>query len=580
MICNKCGKEFDGKFCPNCGTPVEEQKNNVCPNCGHEKVADGKFCVNCGYNFEENKEYKVENTQIQESNKPSKKEMSVNIGSIKSVIAKVYRYFVACGMVLLGIMALLCLCAPTVIEEFLGMTENWASGFAAISNGDVPDTIISASRMLLVVAIIGLLYGGYQLYLAIKKPYKTIKKYPLWAVDGIISLILIILGGVVSSVAKKEGINGKAGSGFVLCIVMGVFGLVFLALRVFYEIKVFKWEDTRLSEEQIAKAQEKKPIDKEKVKKIAKKVAIPLVIIAVLLAIIAPSVVWAKNIFRVGKVDKINIGDSKEQVVKILGEPYEKSDYRYEYFSDDYIEIDEKGKKLEENLLGNLEQLAKLEEEFKNLVYKYIRVDFDTDGKVTELFFDAEKCESKEDKKVVKSYELITKEVMRYTATDIIYKVKYDDKSFYKGVAVKNFIASNQFVDWTDIWNNKYSGSVCVINNPDILYANSCGENARYECRANGELVITGSGAITKQIDNSDYSGNHSVIIGADITSIDCTSTMFKSPSKVTEVIFEDNSKLASIGNFTFSSCSSLSSIEIPSSVTRIGEKAFYRSGL
>ena len=260
MICNKCGKEFDGKFCPNCGTPVEEQKNKVCPNCGQERVADGKFCVNCGYDFEENKEYKIENTQIQESNKPSKKEIRLNVGSIKSVIAKVYRYFIAGGMALLGLMALLCLCAPTVTEEFLGMAENWASGFAVIGNGDVPDKIINASRMLLIVSLVALLYSGFQLYLAIKKPYKTVKKYALWAVDGIISIILIILGGVVSSVAKKEGINGKAGAGFVLCIVMGVFGLVFLALRIFYELKVFKWEDTGLSEKSTMKSvKNKKP---------------------------------------------------------------------------------------------------------------------------------------------------------------------------------------------------------------------------------------------------------------------------------------------------------------------------------
>ncbi|MBD5100803.1 MAG: leucine-rich repeat protein [Clostridiales bacterium] len=268
MICKNCGKEFNGKFCPYCGTPVEEQSSNVCPNCGSERVSDAKFCVNCGYNFEEKREYKIENTQIQESNQPYKKEKNINTGAIKSVIAKVYRYFVAGGILLLGLMALLCLCAPTVTEEFLGMTENWESGFVAIGNGDVPDTIINASRMLLIVSLVGLLYGGYQLFLAIKKPYRTVKKYPLWAVDGIISIVLIILGGVVSSVAKQEGINGKAGAGFVLCIVMGVFGLVFLALRIVYELKVFKWEDTGLSEEQIAKAQEKKPIDKGKIKKI------------------------------------------------------------------------------------------------------------------------------------------------------------------------------------------------------------------------------------------------------------------------------------------------------------------------
>lgn len=26
MFCSNCGKKFDGKFCPDCGTPVEEER--------------------------------------------------------------------------------------------------------------------------------------------------------------------------------------------------------------------------------------------------------------------------------------------------------------------------------------------------------------------------------------------------------------------------------------------------------------------------------------------------------------------------------------------------------------------------
>ena len=26
MFCSNCGKEFDGKFCPECGTPVKEER--------------------------------------------------------------------------------------------------------------------------------------------------------------------------------------------------------------------------------------------------------------------------------------------------------------------------------------------------------------------------------------------------------------------------------------------------------------------------------------------------------------------------------------------------------------------------
>ena len=49
--CFKCGAEFDGVFCPQCGTKYE--KENTCPNC--QSVVDGgvKFCNYCGYQFEQ-----------------------------------------------------------------------------------------------------------------------------------------------------------------------------------------------------------------------------------------------------------------------------------------------------------------------------------------------------------------------------------------------------------------------------------------------------------------------------------------------------------------------------------------------
>ena len=44
MKCTKCGAEFTGKFCTNCGAPAPT--NNVCPNCGEEIT--GNFCMKCG----------------------------------------------------------------------------------------------------------------------------------------------------------------------------------------------------------------------------------------------------------------------------------------------------------------------------------------------------------------------------------------------------------------------------------------------------------------------------------------------------------------------------------------------------
>lgn len=49
LICLDCGKQYDsGKFCPECGTKLQEiVPELVCPSCG-TKAKSGKFCPECG----------------------------------------------------------------------------------------------------------------------------------------------------------------------------------------------------------------------------------------------------------------------------------------------------------------------------------------------------------------------------------------------------------------------------------------------------------------------------------------------------------------------------------------------------
>lgn len=44
--CLNCGQEFDGKFCPQCGTKWLDPE--ACPKCGAHHAADAKFCQECG----------------------------------------------------------------------------------------------------------------------------------------------------------------------------------------------------------------------------------------------------------------------------------------------------------------------------------------------------------------------------------------------------------------------------------------------------------------------------------------------------------------------------------------------------
>ena len=49
MKCKNCGYEFEGKFCPECGTRAEPEEK--CPVCGTVRQNNQKFCSECGYSF-------------------------------------------------------------------------------------------------------------------------------------------------------------------------------------------------------------------------------------------------------------------------------------------------------------------------------------------------------------------------------------------------------------------------------------------------------------------------------------------------------------------------------------------------
>ena len=46
MYCPNCNKEYDSKFCPECGTKLVERVVMWCSNCNKEH--DSKFCPECG----------------------------------------------------------------------------------------------------------------------------------------------------------------------------------------------------------------------------------------------------------------------------------------------------------------------------------------------------------------------------------------------------------------------------------------------------------------------------------------------------------------------------------------------------
>lgn len=127
---------------------------------------------------------------------------------------------------------------------------------------------------------------------------------------------------------------------------------------------------------------------------------IAVMLVAILLIYIAAVVVWdVQNIFKESKVKQISNGMTKDEVAKILGKTEFASEYSWNYYSSNFVELTREAQKLSEQMANaqDLEQAVKIQQKIdelqvkiKNTTYKYITVTFDSDGKVINVQYDFE----------------------------------------------------------------------------------------------------------------------------------------------------------------------------------------------
>lgn len=214
-----------------------------------------------------------------------------------------------------------------------------------------------------------------------------------------------------------------------------------------------------------------------------------IICVGIIVAFVVFIIVQESNALKSSKVDKINIGDSREQVKEILGEPYnENYGLFYEYYSINYIklmkEIEKKfgnsfdmnnkyssvkdsiDKELEDafdDLENEFKEMEKYEKKLKELKYDCAVINFDSEGKVQKIILEKNKrFEVESSEKQILNQELVTKEVKQNTPTDLVYKIEYGDGSLYKFIVKYGYINSQidekgnckVQIDFSDVWGN------------------------------------------------------------------------------------------------------------------------------
>lgn len=385
-------------------------------------------------------------------------------------------------------------------------------------------------------------------------------------------------------------------------------------------------QPSEASQEKPAAAAKEKKQPLAFLKKLSKKTWIIILSVAlaivIALAVAIPVAIVSSNIFRIGKVDKINIGDSRERVKEVLGEPYVFSDSLYEYYDDDFKALMKKMEDAEgdlegsfedmededdlENVFGDLEDLLL---EYETTEYQYIAVSFDGTGAVASVYFDAKRTEATKDSpKTYQKHKLVTKEVLRYVPTDIVYSVEFTDGSFYKAIALHNFTATGTDnkvqIEWKDAWKSDYSAQLSVTENPDIL-AGNCGDGVFYYLDTKGDNVlrITGCGKaeLEYNLPNSVIEKHPaSVFIGKEVTLGDWHNLPATSGGVAVEegnpaytakdgclldisgavlILATSDGHIPDgvtvIGSNSFALCTSVTELTVPEGVTEIQENAF-----
>ena len=580
MVCKKCGREFDGSFCPYCGERAV-QEMTVCPVCGREKADGVNFCANCGYSF-----VKSENAvKISEESAESASEIvktaepkaktDKNAGALDSFknkivglfdkiderkrlkLLRIYRFIPSFGVLLFAVFTFLSLCSPIMLHYGYAVC---GTGLENAFSNKVSAFVTTSCALLFVLFVAEVFYFAFRLTFVLSKPYSDAGNKKIYFADG-----AMITASFVLSVCAVSGAGkwvASPGAGVTFLLVISIFAALFLVGRIYLDKKVI----AIIGSNEKADLQDMKTLHEAGARSVRKKIKIAS-IITLCVGIVAATINLPVQMVYYNFTNSSSVAGltNRYEVEERFGLPegYSGEESGYTYSAGDKVTYD--------RILADLDEAANdfSEEDFEDM--------FESEDSLEDAFNDFMEFDSYiekiEDARRYASYKSTTfvfdenDSVKEYYCEVVNYSGGMQEERNFKAIEFEGTIEQH-----TDIVNidyfAKYDDGSFIGGSAEFV---ADGGEGTFGDRF-GEYTINVGGL--QKVDPSLISGSGYVKDGTLYVVEDADSVLeYGDAGAVTEIVIEDS--VTSITAGAFEAFTSVSEISGGKDLTYIGENAF-----